>query len=101
MQKEESKSTKSPDFPGQYCEFSVGFSLGSLTDLGYQKQASAIGVLQEDVGGWVIYQGKVKFQSFSGSDLLTCMLPTFCPPTIWTISVNFVGSPPFWPPTIS
>ena len=26
-------------------------------------------------------QGKVKFWSFSGSDLLTCMLPTFCPPT--------------------
>ena len=34
-------------------------------------------------------QGKVKFQSFSGSDLLTRMLPTFSPPTIWAISLEF------------
>ena len=34
-------------------------------------------------------QGQVKFQFFSGSDLLTCMLPTFCPPTIWAISLEF------------
>ena len=27
-----------------------------------------------------VHQGK--FKSFSGSDLLTCMLPTFGPPTI-------------------
>ena len=40
-------------------------------------------------------QGKVKFKSFSGSDLLTCMLPTFGPPTIWAISLEFTGNPPF------
>ena len=34
-------------------------------------------------------QGKVKFWSFSGSDLLTCMLLTFCLPTIWSISLKF------------
>ena len=28
-------------------------------------------------------QGKSKARVFSGSDLLTCMLPTFCPLTIW------------------
>ena len=30
---------------------------------------------------------------FSGSDLLTCMLPTFCPPTIWTTSLEFYRKP--------
>ena len=38
-------------------------------------------------------QEEVKFQSFSGSDLLTCMLPTFCPLTIWTISLDFCAKP--------
>ena len=33
------------------------------------------------------------FLSFSGSDLLTCMLPTFCQPTIWTTSLEFYRKP--------
>ena len=38
-------------------------------------------------------QGKVKFQSISASDLLVCMLPTFCPPMIWVISLEFCVKP--------
>ena len=30
-------------------------------------------------------------KSLLGSDLLTGMLPTFCPPTIWAISLEFRG----------
>ena len=37
--------------------------------------------------------GKVKFQSFLGSDRLMCMLSTFCPPVIWAISLEFGGKP--------
>ena len=36
---------------------------------------------------------KVKFYSFSGPDLSMCMLPTFCPPTIWANSLEFCGKP--------
>ena len=36
--------------------------------------------------------GKVKFWSFSGSDLLMRMLPTFCP-TLWVISFEFCVKP--------
>ena len=40
-----------------------------------------------------VLQGKVKFQSFSGSDLLTCMLPAFCLLTTWAISLEFCRNP--------
>ena len=30
---------------------------------------------------------------FSGSDLLTCRLPAFCPPMLWVISLEFCGKP--------
>ena len=36
---------------------------------------------------------KSKVLVFSGSHLLTCMLPTFCPPTIWAISQEFCRKP--------
>ena len=36
--------------------------------------------------------GKVKFKSFSASDLVACMLPTVCPPTIWAISLEVWGT---------
>ena len=36
-------------------------------------------------------QGKVKFWSFSASDLLTLMLPTFCVRPIWGDFLEFCG----------
>ena len=44
------------------------------------------------VQGFPNIQGEVKLYYFSGSDLLTCMLPTFCPPTIWAI-LEYRGEP--------
>ena len=44
---------------------------------------------------------KVRFQSFSGSDVLACMVPSFCPPMVWAISLEFLWNPPFRRPTIS
>ena len=46
-------------------------------------------------------QGKVQHESLSGSDFLTCMLPTFCPPMIWAMSLEFRGKPSIWRPTVS
>ena len=37
--------------------------------------------------------GKSKVLVFSGSDLLTRMVPTFCPLTIWAISLEFCRKP--------
>ena len=46
-------------------------------------------------------QGKISSSLFSASDLLTCVLPTFCLPTIWAISLELNGDPPFWRATTS
>ena len=39
------------------------------------------------------HEARSKVLSFSGSDLLTCMLPTFCPPTIWPMSLELCRKP--------
>ena len=36
---------------------------------------------------------KSKVRVFSGANLMTCILPTFFPPTTWAISFEFCGKP--------
>ena len=42
----------------------------------------------------ILKSKECKVLIFLGSDLLTRMLCTFCPPTIWAISLGFCGSLP-------